>query len=252
MSDEIFESRFEDWRALVAPEYPVYEPLKQWLISVKEKDRAGEGGLPLFDTTEPELRITPRFSKKTSKEGFDWSIRCPVGQLTVNMHSLPNEGLTRRYATIRSEFARWLPMWIEKFSVKSTSKIAAHYVNLVNRATVPKFVTQKGELLLGEILTVFSIPGQHECIIPPFDCKVTVQLEGDHSSLLRLTVSDWPDVRLAPAVRVDFLVEILAPKVGASVEGIMALLDWCHERIVERFEVVFTEKVKQTFEPITE
>jgi hypothetical protein len=32
----------------------------------------------------------------------------------------------------------------------------------------------------------------------------------------------------------------------------MALLDWCHERIVERFEVVFTEKAKQTFEPITE
>jgi len=68
MSDETFESRFEDWRALVTPEYPVYEPLKQWLISVKEKDREGERGLPLFDSIQPELRITPRFSKKTSKE----------------------------------------------------------------------------------------------------------------------------------------------------------------------------------------
>ncbi|PYK20736.1 MAG: hypothetical protein DME55_01355 [Verrucomicrobia bacterium] len=61
MSDEIFESHFEDWRAIVMPEYPVYEPLKQWLISVTATDREGEEGLPLFDPTQPELRITPRF-----------------------------------------------------------------------------------------------------------------------------------------------------------------------------------------------
>jgi hypothetical protein len=252
MSDETFESRFEDWRALVIPEYPIYEPLKQWLISVKEKDREGEGDLPLFDSIQPELRITPRFSKKTSKEGFDWSLRCPISQLTVNMHSSPDQGLTRRYANIRSEFARWLPLWIETFSVKSTSKITVHYVNIINQATVPKFVTQKGELLLSEILTAFSIPGEHEHIVPPFDCKVTVRLRGEHNSLLRLTVSDWPDARPAPAVRLDFVVEVLDPKVGASVEGIMVLLDWCHQRIVERFEVVFSEKVKRTFEPITQ
>jgi len=227
MPDEIFESRFEDWRTLVAPEYPAYEPLKQWLILVK--DREQEEGLPLFDTMQPELRITPRFSKKTSKEGFDWSIRCPPGQLTVNMHSRPDQGLTRRYGNLRSEFGRWLPRWIENFSVESASKIAAHYVNLVNRHTVPKFVTEKGELLLGDVLTVFSrIPGQHEYLVAPFDCKATVQLQGDNKSLLRLTVSDWPDPGLAPAVRVDFIVEVLAPKVGASAEGIMALLDWCH------------------------
>src|SRR5207249_11053576 len=109
----------------------------------------------------------------------------------------------------------------------------------------------KRGLLLGDVLTVFSrIPGQHEYLVAPFDCKATVQLQGDNKSLLRLTVSDWPDPGLAPAVRVDFIVEVLAPKVGASAEGIMALLDWCHERIVERCEVVFTEKAKQTFDPI--
>jgi hypothetical protein len=48
---EVYESRFEDWRALVAPEYPVYEPLKQWLILVK--DRELEEDLPLFDTPRP-------------------------------------------------------------------------------------------------------------------------------------------------------------------------------------------------------
>jgi hypothetical protein len=252
MSDEIFESHFEDWRAIVTPEYPVYEPLKQWLISVRETDREGEEGLPLFDPTQPELRITPRFSKKTSKEGFDWSIRCPPGQLTVNMHSSPDQGLTRRYATLRAEFARWLPLWIETFSVKSASKINVAYVNLINRDTVPKFVNEKGELELSQVITVFSIPGKHEHIVPPFDCKVTLQLHGEHSSLLRLTVNDWPDAKLAPAVRLDFAVDVRDPKVGASVEGIMALLDWCHERIIERFEVVFTPKVKQTFDPITQ
>ena len=252
MTDEIFESRFEDWRALVEPEYPVYEPLKEWLILVK--DREGDKGLPLFDTMQPELRITPRFSKKSSKEGFDWSIRCPSGQFTINMHSRPEQGSARRYGNLRSEFSRWLPKWIETFSVTSTSKITIHYVNLVNRDTVPLFITKKGELLLDQVLTVFSqIPGKHECLVPPFDCKVTVRLQGDNSSLLRLIVHDWSsDPRLGVAVRVDFVVEIGAPKVGASVEGIVALLDWCHERIVERFEVVFTDKAKKTFEPVAE
>lgn len=251
MADEIFESRFEQWRALISPEYPNYEPLKQWLILMKDRER--DEGLPLFDTMQPELRITPRFSKKTSKEGFDWSIRCPAGQLTVNMHSRPDQGLTRRYGTVRAEFARWLPIWIEKFSVTTTSKITAHYVNLINRDTVPTFTTPTGELLLGQVLTVFSrIPGQHEHLIAPFDCKATLQLKGDNNSLLRLNVRDWSNPQLGPAVRVDFVVEIHEPKVGTSVDGIMSLLDWCHERIVERFEVVFTDDAKKTFEPVVE
>ena len=113
-------------------------------------------------------------------------------------------------------------------------------------------MNEKGELALSEVITVFSIPGKHEHIVSPFDCKVTLQLHGEHSSLLRLTVNDWPDAKIAPAVRLDFAVDVLDPKVGASVEGIMALLDWCHQRIIERFEVVFTPKVKQTFDPITQ
>lgn len=251
MSDEVFESHFEDWRALVEPEYPVYEPLKQWLILVRDREK--EQGLPLFDTIKPELRITPRFSKKSSKEGFDWSIRCPSGQLTVNMHSRPDQGSTRRYGNIRSEFARWLPLWLERFSVESTSKITVHYVNLVNRHTLPSFVTEDGALQLGKVLTVFAgIPGQHEYLIPPFDCKATVQLQGDNKSLLRLIVSDWADPKLSPAVKVDLIVEVQAPKVGASADGILALLDWCHERIIERFEVVFTSAAKATFEPVME
>ncbi len=253
MSDEVFEGRFDEWRAIVEKEYPVYEPLTEWLIQVKDTDHREEGAIPLFDTMQPELRITPRFSRKSSKENFDWSIRCPRGQLTMNMHSRPTQGAERRYDTLRAEFSRWLPRWLAHFSVESMTRVTAHYVNLVNRHTVPAFVTKEGRLLLDQVVAVFSqIPGEHECLIPPYDCKATLLLQGQDGATLRLNVNDWSSKELGAAVRVDFIVDAPAQNLEASGEKILQLLDWCHERIIERFEVVFTEKAKKTFEPVTE
>ena len=146
VSEELFESRFEEWRAIVQREYPIYEPLKEWLIMVEEKE-----GIPLFDTIEPELRITPRFSKKRAVEGFDWSIRCPLGQFTVNMHSSPQQGSERRYRNLRAEFAEWLPRWLDHFSIESPKRVVMKYVNLINHETLPDF-THHGRILLDQIL----------------------------------------------------------------------------------------------------
>jgi hypothetical protein len=172
VSEELFEERFDDWKALVEADYPVYEPLKEWLILVEEKE-----GIPLLDTAHPELRVTPRFSQKPSKDGFDWSVRCPVGQLTMNMHSGSWEGANRRYQHLRNEYGKWLPRWMEHFEVKELTSLNLHYVNLLNHETVPEFFSPDGGLLLNKLLTMFSsVPGEHECIIQPYDCRVSVKL----------------------------------------------------------------------------
>ncbi len=247
MTDEVFEARVEEWGEMVKREFPYEVPITEWLILVKQNK---EGELPIFDNTQPELRITPRFSKKPMKENFDWSIRCPRGQFTVNMHSDPSQGERRRYAHVRDEFARWLSMWIQHFSVGSLQKVTAHYVNLVGRPTMPDFVGRDGQLLLGDALTVFTnIPGEHECLMAPFDCKATVGLQGHDGATLRLAVNDWSNDRYGPAVRVDFVVSVPASGTASS-SHILSLLDWCHERIIDRFEVVFTDKAKQSFEPV--
>jgi hypothetical protein len=37
MDPERFESRFEDWRGSVEKEFPIYEPLKEWLLKLKKR-----------------------------------------------------------------------------------------------------------------------------------------------------------------------------------------------------------------------
>lgn len=245
MSEELFESRFEEWRAIVEKEYPVYEPLKEWLIQVEEKE-----GIPLFDTVEPELRITPRFSKKRGSEGFDWSIRCPPGQFTMNMHSSPNQGSERRYRNLRAEFSEWLPKWLDHFSVISPKRVSMHYVNLINHQTLPKFMGEE-HIFLDQILTVFAqIPGEHEALIQPYECQATLLLRGREKATLRISVNDWSNARHGVAVRLDFFASAPIFEGEQNAEALVNVLDWCHDRIVDRFEVVFTPKAKETFEPV--
>ncbi len=245
MSEELFESRFEEWRTTVEQEYPVYEPLKQWLIQVEEKE-----GIPLFDTVEPELRITPRFSKKRGAEGFDWSVRCPSGQFTMNMHSSPVQGTERRYRNLRTEFSEWLPKWLNHFAVEAPNSVSMHYVNLINHQTLPAFTTGD-RIFLDQILTAFAqIPGEHEALIQPYECKATLLLKGREKATLRIEVNDWSTAQHGVAVRLDFFVRAAIFEGERNSDALVNVLDWCHDRIIERFEVVFTEKARAAFQPV--
>ncbi len=246
MTEETFESRLEDWTQMVREDFPVYEPLKEWLINFRE---VTEDKIPVLDTTEPVLKITPRFSRKSSKEGFDWSIRCAARQFTMNMHSNPTQGESRRYTHLRSEFAKWLPRWMQHFGVETVQRISLHYVNELSRQTVPKFYDKVGNLLLGNVITVFTrIPGDHECLMPPLDCRATVKLPNPPDATLQLTVKDWLNPAVGPAVLLDFVVQVpVDPAQGA--ERIIGLLDEAHDHIVKRFELVFTPEAKSSFKP---
>lgn len=248
VSEETFEERFDEWREIVVAEYPVYEPLKEWLILVEDKE-----GIPMLNTARPELRITPRFSRKSSWDGFDWSIRCPPGQFTMNMHSQPGKGAERRYPHLRDEFGKWLPRWLDHFSISNLRHLSVHYVNHLNQATVPDFFTDPEHLLLEDLLSVFTtIPGEHESIIPPYRCTANLKLPDHPDSTLRIEVGSITEGAKLPGVKVDLVVRAGLKDEPASAPGLLKLLDWAHERIIERFEAVFTERAKSSFQPVEE
>lgn len=245
VNQEVHEAQFEEWRLQVESEFPCYEPLEEWLLNVNEKE-----GIPLWDTIQPELKITPRFSKKPKSENFDWSLRCPPGKLQINMHSNPDN--PRRYRELESVFSEWLPRWVGRFEVKKFNRVSLQYINRLNPVTIPNFTVLPAQLLLDQVLTVFvKIPGEHESLIAPYDCRATLLLRGMKGATFEIRVYSDLAHNVQPSVRVDFVVNVPVPPEDASSEGILRLMDWCHERILDRFELVFTEAARESFIPST-
>ena len=214
VDQEMYESRFEEWRQQVEAEFPFYEPLQEWTLNITEKE-----GIPLWDTMHPELKITPRFSKKLKKDDFDWSIRCPAGQFTVNMHSSLEQ--PRRYTELQRSFSEWLPRWISHFGVKEFSLVQLVYINTLNSETLPSFYDAANRLLLDQVLTVFvAIPGKHESLAPPYDCRATLLL-GDKKDA-KFEIHTFSDVfaKTQPTVRLDMTASVPVPTEQASATGI--------------------------------
>jgi len=245
VNQDVHEAQFEEWRLQVETEFPHYEPLEEWLLNVHEKE-----GIPLWDTMQPELKITPRFSKKPKSENFDWSLRCPPGKLQINMHSNPDN--PRRYRELESSFSEWLPRWLGRFEVKNFKKVSLRYINRLNALTIPNFTVPPDQLLLDQVLNVFvRIPGEHESLIPPYDCRATLLLGGKKGATFEIRVYSDPDATTQPSVRVDFVVTVMVSPEESSAAGILKLMEWCHERILDRFELVFTEAARESFVPTT-
>ena len=93
----------------------------------------------------------------------------------------------------------------------------------------------------------FRIPGGNEEFTSPLNCKVTIKLLSEPAGELTIHAIDRLDVA-GPALMLNLIVNTPLHK-GQSVDEIMKLVDWCHSRIVERFEVIFTAEAKQSFEP---
>lgn len=247
MDEEEFERGLESWKALVSTEFPIYEPLQNWRLNIKEKN-----GVPYIDPNEKgKLEITPRFSKKSSAEGFDWSIRCAAGQFTMNMHSGFETSTERRYPKLRSEFSRWLPQWMQHFKVGRPTHVDMTYLNVLNHETVKPFYSE-GALNLAQVINLFSrIPGEFKSIIPPYACEVNLQLHEREDASLGVKMTDCPQKDGHPAVRVDLMCRAPIQRgIEETPDKILDLMNWCHERMIVQFEKTFTQEAKAHFEPI--
>jgi uncharacterized protein (TIGR04255 family) len=241
MPEEVYTSRIESWNALIEPDFPIYEPIAEWRIHVDQ-----QGGQPVVDPTKGELILIPRSSKKSQAEGFDWSLRCPHGALTMNMHSSPK--MPRRYHDLKAQFAKWLPKWMDHFGVKDLQRLQLIYVNIISAATVPEFANKPGELNLDGVFNVFvNIPGSHKLVVPPLNCVATLLLEADPYATLTIQLAGI--ALQEPTVRLDLSTDAVLK--SGSVESTFELLDWSHDRILERFQNVFTEQARRSFVPLS-
>jgi hypothetical protein len=136
MSEEIYLSRLDSWEQIVQAEFPIGESVSEWTVKMDPKNIQR-----VLDPSLSELKIVPRFSKQPSSKGFDWSLRFPRGQLTVNMHSNPKS--PRRFQDLTAEFQKWLPQWMQHFEVDYLQTIALHYVNVLNRESVNRYRRQE-------------------------------------------------------------------------------------------------------------
>ncbi|MBL9159972.1 MAG: hypothetical protein JNJ70_20995 [Verrucomicrobiales bacterium] len=253
MTGENFEASRAAWKSQVQPDFPFEDPLVQWRLNMEEED-----GVPRLDKIQPELKITDRFYRKREDKGkenqakpdFDFSMRCPLGRLELHMGSWP--GSQRSFSNLRGECERWFGAWSKTFRLEQPTKVLLHYVNLLRKDVTPELFDENGALALGETLSVFAgVPGEHAHLEPPFDCKVGLRLNGVKDGKMRIHVVDASAEtgNSAVAIRVHLFAEAgLEP--GEGVDKALTLLDWCHERIVERFELIFTAKAKQSFQPV--
>ena len=126
ISAEQFFSRIESWKDIVAAEFPIYDPLTEWLLNIQEKD-----GVPLFEEAEPEVVITHRFSRRNEHGDRTWSMRCPPDRLTLNLHSERNE--PHDFEELYSAMTKWLPRWSDHFGAANYPSVQLDYVNLLGR-----------------------------------------------------------------------------------------------------------------------
>ena len=163
----------------------------------------------------------------------------------MNMHS--NHKDNRTYADLRGRFPSWLEKWIEHFQVHDFTELTVHYVNRLDHTTLSSFA-REGLLEIDKVLRIFfNISGENEVFTPPMDCQVTIKLKGDTEGSLLIHATDQSSDSFA-ALTLN-LVATTTLRKGQGTEEILRLMDWCHERIVERFEMIFTDEAKLSFEP---
>lgn len=241
VSDEVFHENLESWKAEVVKQFPCDSSITQWMLNMEERD-----GLPLLDTIRPELEITPRFSLVPESDGWDQSLRFPKGQLTINLHSAPGDG--RGFEALRALYFEWIPRWISHFKVSRAESVSLLYINELSKRTIPEFVADDGGLMVDKVLRVFtSIPGEHEQLLPPFDCKVTLLLKEPEGARMRIQLIDAPPIN---GPRMILKVIVVAPLPPSQTNQWASIIEECHKRIIERFEVLFTEESKASFLPV--
>jgi len=250
MPEEDYASKLSEWENFLSEDYSVNEPVKDWRIMA---DTDPSNGLPLFESIHPSLTIIPRLSRKSAKQGFDWSVRYPCGQLTVNMHSDPNQGqgAKRRFCHLSDEFIEKYAAWVEFFKIDKIKFLQLHYVNALTRKTIADFAFVDDSLHVGKIIKIFStIPGQHRNMVPPFSCEAGVELESEFQGILNIKLNNWTSKKFGDGLNLSFICSITPKKPkDIRLEAVSDLLEEAHAHIINHFEAIFTDEAKNSFKP---
>lgn len=243
IAPETFFSKIEGWKTVVQKDFPLYDPLTEWLLNVQEKE-----GIPLFNEAEPEVLITHRFSKRNQKGERTWSMRCPPDRIILNLHAEQHD--PHDFEELYAAMAKWLPRWTDHFEVNGFPGVQLTYVNLLGPRRTPNFVDANGGIQINRLIEVFGkIPGKHQSIIAPYDCKVGLLIEKERCAA-NIHVHAVRSRDNVLHVRVDLQVLAAHGVPMVSVDEALSELRYSHDVLIGQFEALFTKEAKKSFEPV--
>lgn len=242
---EVYYARADELKEAMMAHFEHYEPQQQWLLNVEEKN-----GVPQFHSIKPEVLIKHTFWNK-SKDGQKL-VGCAVepDRISIILRNLPKH--TERFPTLKTWVEKIIPIWASILNPKISAAIL-DYANILSRDTVPTFINENGSLAIGELLTVFAgFPGEHQGIVPPYDCTMGLAIDQDAHVFLNLRVHGIQQhVSGGSAVQVDLQALKRPAKHGLTAVEAVDSLELLHKTVVDKFEVVFTPRAKAAFQPKT-
>jgi hypothetical protein len=243
---EVFFARFESWKSEILKDFPDYDPIQQWLINYTNREE-----VPVLDEVPPQVRVTHRFWKRNLQNQRFMSMRVLPNRLTLNLHPEYND--PHRYEELRDALMRWFPLWVAHFSATEFPQVHLDYINLLAAETTPQFVEPKtGAVHIGQALTVFaSGPGKNQGITPPYDCQMGLAIDRERGSFFRLRILGLDSrPNRGAAVRIDFQAVTDRHDSPLTASEIRGEVEFLHEVMIEKFEAVFTDAAKISFQSV--
>jgi len=239
MPQDHFEAKLPSWLEKIRSDYPVSEPLAEWIIEIESK-----GGVPFVKSLTPKARIIQLFWQRHPKGRHVRGMRLRPDRLVF--HLCREEEDPHDFDELLPEMERWLPRWAEHFGLPDIGGITLEYVNQLNAEVTPQFVDPKGSLRIGEALTIFGkFPGPAKGITSPYDCKARLVIDETRPTFFDVRVR--VDDAVPNGVRVDFVVRTFPVGNRLTFADAIAELRSGHDIMLEQFACFFTEQAKLSF-----
>jgi hypothetical protein len=234
-----FEARLPSWVEKIRSDYPVSEPLAQWIIDIESK-----GGVPFVKSLAPKAGIIHVFWQRHPKGLHVRGMQLRRDRLVLHLRR--EEKNPHDFDELLPEMERWLPRWAEHFDVPDVGGITLEYVNQLNAEITPQFV-ERGSLKIGEALTIFgTFPGPVKGITSPYDCKARLVIDELKPTFFDVRVH--ADDAVPNGVRVDFAVRTTPAGKRLKFADAIAELRIGHDIMLEQFTCFFTDHAKLSFD----
>jgi hypothetical protein len=250
LSEEMFQTKADEWRASLASEFPAAETMTEWTLAVTEKD-----GMPVLDPSRQTMTVRQTYWKLADKRTKDRGMQFWPDKISFNLIGAP--GHPRDYDELKEFVRAWLPRWAAHFGVTKCTGVTLQYVNLLSELTLPQF-TVRNQIKLGEVLNMFrGVPNPREALfLPPFDFQVNLECPtttppshfGAHCSALTPAETEGTKV---PSLLLRFTATThLLRRRAVGLEKVDEEAQVMHDLIIDHFQAFFTAEAKKAFEPV--
>ncbi len=237
-----YETRIEQWREIVSAEFPEYDPVPQWTLNLKQ-----ENGVPLFDSSPPEVHILHRYWRKSRGGKRAWCIQIRPNLISVNLLREPHD--SHRFEEIAAVLAEWLPRWQQHFEVVPIRGVTIEYVNVISHETTPQFATPRAVDISKAFALFSSVPIPNYGLKPPYNCEITLICDKDMPCDLNIHVAGLTkEESKHPAVQIRFRASTAAASKKLTVTSAIAEVFFAHSKIIDAFERLFTSDARQSFD----